>query len=155
MGKKSSKERGIAWSKARIQRRRFPVHRADRHADMEPDLGHEPVGAKTTPRFTAQVDIFIDHYRTRFADPDGLSAKAVIDAIVRAGVLGDDSAKEVREVRHRQFKVQSTSEERTEITIQEINLNQHHDHGREHADGRSDEGTSQAGDGESDHCFGL
>ena len=154
MGKRSSRERAIAWGKARIQRKRFPVHRADHHADMESDTGDEPMAKKTAPRFTSQVDIFVDHYRTRFADPDGLSAKAVIDAIVRAGILGDDSTQEVREVRHRQFKVQSISEERTEVQIQEVNLNENA-HGWENADGRGHEGTSPTGDGEGDYRFGL
>jgi len=151
MGKRFSRERGITWDKARIQRKRFPVHRTDHHADMEPNTGDEPVAKKTAPRFTAQVDIFVDHYRTRFADPDGLSAKAVIDAIVRAGILSDDSAKEVREVRHRQFKVQSIGEERTEVQIQEVNVNNQ----QGWANGHDHERAGSGGDGKGCDSIGL
>jgi hypothetical protein len=40
--------------------------------------------------------------------------------LVAAGILRDDSAKEVSEVRYRQVKVKNTSDEKTEIVITEV-----------------------------------
>ena len=51
------------------------------------------------------------------ADPDGISAKWAIDAIVKAGVLKDDSPKEVKEVRFSQEKIGTEFEEDTIITL--------------------------------------
>jgi len=46
----------------------------------------------------ARVDIHTMSYRKRLADPDGLCAKWVIDGLVKAGVLVDDSHDYVRRV---------------------------------------------------------
>ena len=67
--------------------------------------------------FKRKVRIDVLHVRGRLVDPDNLSVKAVIDGLVRAGVLRDDSPKEVEEVRHRQVKGKP---ERTEITLTEV-----------------------------------
>ncbi len=61
------------------------------------------------------VVLTITHYRKRFADPDGLCSKWVIDAIVKAGILPDDNAGIIREIRQRQVK---SDMERTVIEIQ-------------------------------------
>jgi Holliday junction resolvase RusA-like endonuclease len=67
--------------------------------------------------FAGKVSISIHHTRNRLADIDGLSAKAVIDGLVGCGILTDDSAKQVAEVRHYQSK---GSPEETKIVIEEI-----------------------------------
>jgi len=55
--------------------------------------------------------------RHRLADPDGISGKAAIDGLVSAGILSDDSAKQVAEVRHSQVKVSKADAEETVITL--------------------------------------
>ena len=87
---------------------------------MERTTGDEPLSSRKSPAFTAPVSIAVHHYRCRLADPDGLSIKAALDGIVHCGVLRDDSAKEITEIRHHQHKVKNADEERTEIIITEV-----------------------------------
>ncbi|MFP4155935.1 MAG: hypothetical protein ACLFSG_09595 [Halothiobacillaceae bacterium] len=68
-------------------------------------------------RFDTPVRITIHSYRKRLADPDGISGKAAIDGCVKAGLLADDSTKEIVEVRHRQSQSET---ERTVIEIEEV-----------------------------------
>lgn len=84
---------------------------------MEQVAGDEQIPADESAAFTSRVHITFHHIRKRLADPDGLSGKAAIDGIVEAGILPDDSAKFVEEVRHQQIK---GSKEETVIVIQEI-----------------------------------
>jgi hypothetical protein len=84
---------------------------------MEPATGNEPLGAKEVPRFDTPVRLCVHSYRYRLADTDGLSAKAAIDGIVKAGLLGSDTPKEIHEIRYRQTKIKAPEAERTEITI--------------------------------------
>ena len=67
--------------------------------------------------FTTPVRITFHSVRGRLADPDGLSGKAVLDGIVKAGVLADDTTKQVSEVLHTQTKGRI---EKTIVTIEEI-----------------------------------
>lgn len=46
--------------------------------------------------------IHVHSKRTRLADPDGISAKAVIDGLTKAGILPDDSAKFIEEITYSQ-----------------------------------------------------
>jgi len=71
-------------------------------------------------RFNSPVCIIIHSYRRRLADPDGISAKAALDGIVRAGILADDTAKQIKEVRFKQTKIKAPEEEKTEIIIYEV-----------------------------------
>ena len=87
---------------------------------MEQASSHEPLAAQEGPRFSSQVDIFVHSIRRREADPDGISAKAVIDGIVEAGVLVDDKSKYVNEVRYTQEKGQ---EDKTFILIKRADKN--------------------------------
>jgi Holliday junction resolvase RusA-like endonuclease len=77
------------------------------------------LGEKEMPRFNSPVCIVVHSYRKRLCDPDGISAKAVIDGIVKAGILSDDTTKQIEEVRFKQTKIKSKEEEKTEITIYE------------------------------------
>jgi len=72
------------------------------------------------PAFDSQVDIRIVSHRTRLADADGISGKAAIDGLVYAGVIRDDSPKEVREVSYSQIKVKNKNEEKTVIQIRRV-----------------------------------
>jgi hypothetical protein len=94
--------------------------RAD--ADLELPPGYGVPQAAEVPRFAAPVDVFITHYRHRLADPQGASTKAAMDAIVRGGLLADDSPKEIREIRDRQKKVPTCDPEKTEIEIRVCEL---------------------------------
>ena len=90
----------------------------DSGTDLESSARHEPLATNgTTPRHS-QVRIRIDTYRTRLADADGISAKAIIDGLVHCGILRDDSTKEIKEpVEIYQHKVKNEDEERTEVRI--------------------------------------
>lgn len=89
-------------------------------ADMEPDFGHESLGAETVQRFITPVRISVHHYRHRLCDADAPSIKAALDGIVHTGVLRDDSTKEIHEIRHRQFKIPATEAEKTIFKIEAV-----------------------------------
>ncbi len=89
-------------------------------ADVELPVGDGALEAEEVPRFVAPVDVFITHRRHRLADPQGASTKAVLDAIVRAGVLADDSPREIREIRDRQEKVPTNEAEETEVEFRVV-----------------------------------
>jgi hypothetical protein len=70
---------------------------------------------KKSKRFDKTYRIHVHHRTNRLADPDGRSIKAVIDGLVEAGILPDDSAKFVEEVTQSQELVKG--EEETIITL--------------------------------------
>lgn len=84
---------------------------------MESVARDEQISADEVAALGPRVRITFYHTRTRLADPDGLSGKAAIDGIVEAGLLPDDSAQYVAEVRHFQIK---GSREETRIVIEGI-----------------------------------
>jgi len=86
-------------------------------ANLEQDPCNAPMGKKEIKRLDTRVNINIISYRARNHDPDGISAKAVIDGIVRYGILPDDSAKEVKKVTFESFICKKGEEEKTEIII--------------------------------------
>lgn len=45
-----------------------------------------------------QCSVRVHSKRTRLADPDGISCKAVLDGLRKAGVLIDDNSKFIKEV---------------------------------------------------------
>jgi len=87
-------------------------------ANVEQDSGDAYLGEKETPRFNSQVRIHVHSLRRRLADCDGLSAKAAIDGLVKAGILRADTAQAIKEITYSQEK--TTGPERTEITIKDI-----------------------------------
>ena len=87
-------------------------------SNLERIARHAPVAENESPYFDSPVRVTIHSYRKRIADPDGLSAKAVLDGIVRhGGILADDSAKQIKEIRFEQTKA---DEEKTVIVIEEL-----------------------------------
>jgi hypothetical protein len=74
------------------------------NANLESDIGHAAFRANEAQAFTAPCRITFHHVRKRLADIDGISGKAVIDGLVQAGILADDTAKQVTEVRNSQSK---------------------------------------------------
>ena len=90
----------------------------DTTSDLESHTSNAPVATNEPSPFDSQVRITFHHTRARLADIDGLSGKAAIDGIVKAGILADDSPKQVAEVSHTQSK---GSVEKTIITIESNN----------------------------------
>lgn len=84
---------------------------------VESDTGNASLGSKETPRLDGQVDITFREKRHRLADPDGACVKYVLDGLVSAGVLQDDSAKEIGKVNKEQAKVGKDEREETVIEI--------------------------------------
>ncbi|MCK5608683.1 hypothetical protein KAR91_42795 [Candidatus Pacearchaeota archaeon] len=69
------------------------------------------------PRFNTPVCIVIHSYRHRLADPDGISAKAAIDGLVKADILADDTTKQIKEISYKQTKIKRPEEEKTVLKI--------------------------------------
>ena len=88
----------------------------DIFADLEQAAIYEQMAAKKNKRHGSPCDILIHSVRGRLADPDGVSGKAAIDGLVLCGILQDDSAKFVREVRFSQEKA-TDQKEKTIITL--------------------------------------
>ena len=86
-------------------------------ANVEPAPGSQPVEKKGHPGFTAPTVIHVHSVRKRLTDADGLSFKAVLDGIVHAGILTDDSPKYVKQI---WFSQEKGRPEETIITIEEI-----------------------------------
>lgn len=70
--------------------------------------------------FDVPVCIHVHSIRNNLADCDGISAKAAIDGLVKAGLLRDDSVEWVKEVSYSQEK--TSGDESTVITITEARL---------------------------------
>lgn len=83
-------------------------------ANLEPHPSNEPEGAHAVKAFTQKVNVHFHSIRRRLADPDGISGKAALDAIVKAGILKDDRAEFIGNVTHSQEKGDT---EKTIITI--------------------------------------
>ena len=93
---------------------------SDSAPNVEQVARDESIQAGRHPTFNTRVDLRIVSYRTRLADADGISAKAAIDGLVHAGVISDDSHKEVREVSYTQVKVKNKEDEKTVIQITRV-----------------------------------
>ena len=85
--------------------------------DMEQNSSHGAMGKKKAKGLDTRVNIYVRSYRKAKHDPDGISAKAVIDGIVRRGILQDDSTNEVRKVTLESIICTKGQEEKTEIQI--------------------------------------
>ena len=112
----AGKRKGQWYGTARILGDRA----TDSASNLEPIVSDEPIQTSRRAAFDSRVDIRIVSYRTRLADADGISAKAAIDGLVHAGVISDDSTKEVREVSYLQVKVKNKNEEKTVIQIRRV-----------------------------------
>lgn len=71
---------------------------------MEPAVQHALARKAPVREVHSRCNITVHSIRTHLADPDGVSAKAVIDGLRAAGILPDDSAEFVKEVRYSQEK---------------------------------------------------
>jgi len=93
------------------------VNASGKATDVELATSDGQVEKNACPAFDTQVSIRITSYRCRLADVDGISGKAVLDALVLAGVIANDTTKEVSEVLFPQVKVKTKAEEKTVVTI--------------------------------------
>ena len=93
----------------------------DRHSrqatDLERTTSDEPVATCGRAAFDSQVSIRIASYRCRLCDVEGISGKALIDALVLAKIIADDTTKEVKEVLFSQTKVKNKTEEKVVVTV--------------------------------------
>ncbi len=106
-----------AVAKAARQPPPVPLHVSGPAPNVEPSPGHASLATKETPRPDRPVDIRIVEYRKRLTDFDGGCSKYLLDALVEAGVLADDSLAYVQSVSRRQVKVDSEEQEKTEVTL--------------------------------------
>lgn len=90
----------------------------DRSADaaVEQPAVHAPLPAQEMPRFTTPVRITVTSYRSHNHDTDGVSVKAFLDGLVQAGILENDSAKQIEKVSFTSRKC-NIGEERTVLEI--------------------------------------
>ena len=65
---------------------------------MESAFSNGPLAKGKGADVDKRASIKVHSKRCRLADPDGISAKAVIDGLVLGGILSDDNAKFVKEV---------------------------------------------------------
>ena len=79
--------------------------------NMKQRVVNEPETADEVQAIMQTVDICFCHYRRRLADPDNFASKYLVDGLVEAGLLRDDSPEFVNEVRHRQEKIPAWQEE--------------------------------------------
>lgn len=86
-------------------------------ADMESNSSDEPVGKEKTSGLNTRFNIKVTSYRKRKHDPDGISIKAVLDGLIRAGILQDDSTDEINEIT---FKSILSKEEKTIIELDKV-----------------------------------
>ena len=112
-GMRATKYRRGFYGTARI----LGDNASDSAPNLEPITSDESIRKGRRPAFDSRVDLRIVSYRTRLADADGISAKAAIDGLVYAGVIKDDSTKEVREVTYSQIRVKNKEDEKTVIQI--------------------------------------
>ena len=83
-------------------------------ADLEQNACDASLAKEKIARSNPPYDVVIHSVRKRLADADGISCKAVLDAIVKAGVLPDDSPKYVKSVT---FTQEKGDEEKTIISL--------------------------------------
>jgi len=114
------------WSCSQVKRKRYGTaaiinDRSARQAtDVERVVGNESLETCGRAAFDSPVSIRIDSYRIRLADVDGVSGKAVLDALVLAKIIADDTTKEVKEVLYSQTKVKNKTEEKVVVTVVRI-----------------------------------
>jgi hypothetical protein len=88
--------------------------------DVERVVSYESLEASGCTAFDSLVSIRIHSYRCRLCDVDGISGKAVIDGLVLAKIIADDTTKEVKEVLFSQTKVKNKTEEKVIVTVERI-----------------------------------
>jgi hypothetical protein len=88
--------------------------------DVESDSGYESLRAQAVSlNYTGKCVVRIKFYRRRLADYSRANCeKYLIDSLTYAGLIRDDSEKEIRLIDEGQEKVSTNEEERVEITLE-------------------------------------
>jgi hypothetical protein len=89
----------------------------NRPANVESAAKVKPLAADENTPPDTRYNLHIHSVRKRLCDLDGISSKAAIDGIVKAGILPDDSAQYIKQITYTQEK---GSPERTEISFEVI-----------------------------------
>lgn len=87
-------------------------------SNLEQFVINKQVGKKKGARFNNPVRIHIITYRCRETDHRAVSEKALVDSLVKAGILKNDSKEEIPE--EPIVKVVISDDEKTKIIIEEI-----------------------------------
>jgi hypothetical protein len=85
--------------------------------NLERTAGNESLPKGKGPAFDSPVSIHIHSFRCRLCDVDGVSGKALLDGLVHANVIADDSTKDVVEVLFKQTKIKNKSDEKVVVTV--------------------------------------
>jgi hypothetical protein len=96
------------------------VGRAGKVCDVEPDSGYESLRAQAMAvNYAGKCVVRIKFYRRRLADYSRANCeKYIIDSLTYAGLIRDDSEKEIWLVDEGQEKVETDAEERVEVTLE-------------------------------------
>lgn len=84
---------------------------------MESNIGNESMGKSKTAPLDTRVTITVTSYRWAKHDPDGVCSKAVLDGLIKIGILRDDSTDEVKKICFESKKAETKEMERTTIEI--------------------------------------
>jgi len=108
-------ERRQAISKAR---------RVSPRSELEPIVRHEPVGeARRESPYPERIHVVVTSFRRRLCDPDNLCPKYFIDCLRYAGLIRDDTGKDIV-LTVKQEQVCRPENERTEIELHGKDLNE-------------------------------
>jgi hypothetical protein len=108
-------KRAKAYGRSKESKNMFDV--AISITDMEQNTSNASVAEEKAKGLDTRVAITVTSYRKRVHDPDGISVKAVLDGIVRAGLLSDDSCKEVKSICFKSVICEKGEAEKTMIDI--------------------------------------
>ena len=86
-------------------------------SDLEQAAGNESLAEKKATGLDTRFNITVISYRKRKHDPDGISVKACLDGLVRAGLLQDDSTEEINKVTFESRKCEKGDDEATIIEL--------------------------------------
>jgi len=121
---KKGKARGITLEDLSPKHREqalAQIASANTTADKKPRAGNVLGGAQAPPRphrpYRGIVTIRYSCRRKQLADPDGDDYKYFTDALVSCGVLGDDSAEYVSEIRNAPSVKAESGEENMTIEV--------------------------------------
>ena len=88
-------------------------------ADVEQPSRRKPLATYENPPLDTRVRVLVRSFRHRICDEAGISEKAMVDGLVHAGVLTNDTPEEVK-IDHEQTQVPKAEEEKTIVELWEI-----------------------------------
>jgi hypothetical protein len=86
-------------------------------ANMEQNPINEAERANAVEKDDTRRCVYVHSRRYRLADVEGLSFKAVLDALVQVGIFKLDTTEEIKEITFSQEQIDKTETEETIITI--------------------------------------